>query len=199
MPESHPRRLPPTKRWMAFVDGENLTIRAQEIAQEMNVNLKEKCHHARGVYVWPKNWHPILPTQYGFQREDLLPRGTRCHYYTSLTRAQEGQVDPTSDKLREMGFLPCIFRKQSTRKSKGVDISMATTLLGHAYRDSYDVAVLVAGDGDFKPLIEEVQHLGKEVLVAFFEHETESGLSPELRRVADGFGRLNGRFFPPKS
>jgi uncharacterized LabA/DUF88 family protein len=55
-------------------------------------------------------------------------------------------------------------------------------MLGHAYRDDYDVAVLFAGDGDYVPLVEEVKRLGKGVRVASFEG---SGLSDDLRLAAD--------------
>jgi uncharacterized LabA/DUF88 family protein len=48
------------------------------------------------------------------------------------------------------------------------------------------VAVLVAGDGDYVPLVEEVKRLGKVVIVTSFEGEG-LGLSPELRLSADIF------------
>jgi uncharacterized LabA/DUF88 family protein len=51
------------------------------------------------------------------------------------------------------------------------------------------VAVLVTGDGDYLPVVEEVKRFGKRVVLAFFEH-SEAGLSPELRRAADEFYRL---------
>jgi uncharacterized LabA/DUF88 family protein len=65
-------------------------------------------------------------------------------------------------------------------------------MLSHAFLDNYDVAVLVAGDGDYLPLVREVQRLGKRVYVAFFE---SSGLNPELSLVADGFHALDGLLF----
>ena len=48
-------------------------------------------------------------------------------------------------------------------------------MLSHAFRDNYEVAVLVAGDGDYVPVVQEVQRLGKIVFVWFFENE---GLNP---------------------
>jgi len=44
---------------------------------------------------------------------------------------------------------------------------------------------LIAGDGDYVPLVEEVKHLGKRVLVIFFSED--SGLSPALKLAADDF------------
>jgi hypothetical protein len=47
---------------------------------------------------------------------------------------------------------------------------------------------LVAGDGDYLPLIEEVKRLWKLVYVWFFE----AGLHPSIRLVADHFADLTG-------
>jgi uncharacterized LabA/DUF88 family protein len=62
-------------------------------------------------------------------------------------------------------------------KAKGMDIALAKDFLSHAFLDNYDVAVLVAGDGDDVPLITEVKRLGKVVYVVFFN---DYGLSTEL-------------------
>jgi uncharacterized LabA/DUF88 family protein len=46
--------------------------------------------------------------------------------------------------------------------------------------------MLVAGDRDYVPLIEELKHHGKVVVVAFFTG-TDSGLSTELAQASDLF------------
>src|SRR5829696_8160198 len=78
-------------------------------------------------------------------------------------------------------------------ETKAVDIALATGLLGNAYRDNYDAAVLVAGDGDYVPLVEEAKRLGKVVHVTFFG-EKEYGLSPDLRLASDRFWDLEEVF-----
>lgn len=50
---------------------------------------------------------------------------------------------------------------------KGVDMAIAMDVLALAYRDAYDLAILVTSDGDFSPLIQQVRSLGKNVWVAF--------------------------------
>jgi uncharacterized LabA/DUF88 family protein len=50
-------------------------------------------------------------------------------------------------------------------------------------RRNFDTAMLVAGDGDYVPLVEEVKRLGKRVHVHFIEQVT----NPHLRRSADVF------------
>jgi len=72
-----------------------------------------------------------------------------------------------------------------------VDIALAKDFLSHAFLDNYDVAVLVAGDGNYVPLIIEVKRLGKVVYVVFFH---DFGLSTELHSAADMFFEM-GQFF----
>jgi uncharacterized LabA/DUF88 family protein len=48
---------------------------------------------------------------------------------------------------------------------------------------NYERAVLIAGDGDYVPLIEEVKRLGKRVFVRFIGAYT----NPELKLSADDF------------
>ena len=62
--------------------------------------------------------------------------------------------------------------------------ALTKDMLSHAFRDNYEVAVLVAGDGDYVPVVQEVQRLGKIVFVWFFENE---GLNPKLKLAADHF------------
>jgi len=65
-------------------------------------------------------------------------------------------------------------------------------MLSHAFFDNYDDAVLVAGDGDYVPLIQEVKRLGKNVFVSFFGDG--AGLAKEVRLVADRFQDLTAHF-----
>lgn len=71
-------------------------------------------------------------------------------------------------------------------EQKEVDVAMACKMVVHALKDHYDVAVVVSGDRDFIPAIQEVQAAGKRVEVAAFE----SSVGEELRRSADRFHRL---------
>ena len=72
-------------------------------------------------------------------------------------------------------------QRGETSVEKGVDIMVATDLLKLAWEDSYDVAILVSGDGDFAYAVKTVKDLGKHVEVAAFE----SNLSWELANIAD--------------
>ena len=98
----------------------------------------------------------------------------------------------TRDALWQLGFDPTVFKKsKQDQKAKGVDITFARDLLMHAVHDHYDVAVLIAGDGDYVPLVDEVKRLGKGVYVAFF---SRCGLAQELARSSDTFFDLTNLF-----
>ena len=66
-------------------------------------------------------------------------------------------------------------------RQKGVDVQLAVDMLVGAFGGVYDVAVLVAGDADFVPVVEEVKRRGVMVVVAAESRST----ADDLRRVAD--------------
>jgi uncharacterized LabA/DUF88 family protein len=97
------------------------------------------------------------------------------------------------ESLWRLGFTPKVFKKQKERKSKGVDISLTTDMLTHAFQNHFDVAILMAGDGDYGPLVGRVKSLGKLLWVWFFGDEKD-GLSPALRRSSDVMLPLDAHF-----
>lgn len=126
----------------------------------------------------------------------------RAFYYTSVSGAEDDRL-LVRDALKEIGFQPMVFKRGNRQRqnggadklgesirSKQVDIQLATDVLSNAFRNNYDAAVLVAGDGDYVPLVEEVKRLGKLVYVFFFRN----GLSSELLNAADGFSDITEEF-----
>jgi uncharacterized LabA/DUF88 family protein len=73
---------------------------------------------------------------------------------------------------------------------KGVDVQLATDMITHAFKNNYDVAILVAGDNDFVGALQAVKDNGKHVEVALFGLERTSR---QLREVADRVIALDGR------
>jgi uncharacterized LabA/DUF88 family protein len=197
MPDSSTRRVPSDphlRRWMMFVDGENLTIRAQEWARDKNIQLQEGLYYKRDVLVWMPGVEAKTRPLHHDGLEELQYLGQRSYYYTSATGNDE-KLRSIRETLWYLEFQPEVFKKAKgyNRKTKAVDIALATGLLGNAYRDNYDAAVLVAGDGDYVPLVEEAKRLGKVVHVTFFG-EKEYGLSPDLRLASDRFWDLEEVF-----
>ena len=60
---------------------------------------------------------------------------------------------------------------------KGDDIYLATDMLSGAYENLYDTAILISGDGDFRPVIRRVQKLGKRVENGYFSISRSSLLN----------------------
>jgi uncharacterized LabA/DUF88 family protein len=171
---------------MMFVDGENFTIRGQELAQRGGLPLASGPFYLKDVFLW----FPHIPVACTFNIHDMnQERGVRAYYYTSVV-GDDDRIGSVKESLWEIGFEPEVFkRQQGQQRSKGVDISLTVDLLGHAYRNGFDAALLVAGDGDYVPLVKEVKRMGKIVDVAFFR---ESGLNPSLRLACDTFFELDG-------
>ena len=79
-------------------------------------------------------------------------------------------------------------KRRRERTSKGVDVTLTTLMLSHAFRNNYDVAVLVTGDGDFGPAVREVRRGGKAVHLWFVP-----SVAPSLKLQCDAFSNLAGR------
>lgn len=176
---------PHLRRWMLFVDGENFTIRGQEYAENNGIPLTQGPWFYRDVFVWfPNQPGTLALTNSKNVPVEVQHHAIRSFYYTSLT-GDDAKILKVRRELHELGFTPQVFKKlDKNKKSKGVDIALATDMLGNAYNDNFDVAVLVAGDGDYVPLMSEVKRLGKVVYLVFF-HENGYGLNEELSLASD--------------
>lgn len=162
-------------RVMIFVDGENLAARYGELLGERQP-LKHVAYQ-KGVFVWSsylrRIGNPPVPI-------------VRHSYYTSSVGSGEDR-DVLHSRLKEVGIeAPHVFPRRKGGRSKRVDISLSVDMLSHAHRRNYDVAVLVAGDEDYVPLVEAVEREGCRVVLWFFDN----GLSQALARQADHFFNL---------
>ncbi len=172
---------------MLFVDGENLTIRAQAMAQNRGLRLEEGEYYRRDRFIWM----PGVNARERMFGKELDDHALRASYYTSLV-GDESALTDTRQSLWDLGFDPQVFKKNRPElKAKGVDIAITKDMLAHAFRQNYEIAVLIAGDGDYVPLVEEVKRLGKRVHVRFFESD---GLHPDLKRASDRFVDLTEQF-----
>ncbi|MEA1966533.1 MAG: NYN domain-containing protein [Euryarchaeota archaeon] len=60
-------------------------------------------------------------------------------------------------------------------------VVLTTDLLTHAFKDNFDVAVIIGGDQDYIKALEEVKREGKRIVLACFK----SSFSAEIRQIAD--------------
>lgn len=179
MPQFLPFNSPAQNRIMLFVDGENLSIRYKA---ELGDNLPVKhVSYAPDTYVWS----PYVSRLHG--PENYIRR----YYYTSTTGDKE-KIEKVEDDLLRVGIdAPRIFHKEKGKRSKRVDITLATDMLTHAHRKNYDIAILVAGDEDYVPLVEAVQNEGRQVVLWMLEN----GLSRPLRKACDHYWNIGEALF----
>jgi hypothetical protein len=181
------------RSWMMFVDGENLTIQSERLAAAAGADIVRSVgptHYRSDAFFWTPKIAPLdawLPVTWVLQ-----PHGLRAYYYTSAVGNEE-TIPEIERSLRAIGFHPKVFRKAKGSKSKGVDVALTKDVLSHAFLGNYEAAVLIAGDGDYKPLVEEVQRLGKLVYLAFFASRG-AGLSEALKVACDGFHGFDADF-----
>ena len=169
---------------MVFADGENFAIRyGSQLGEETPLPFVT---FERGVCVWST----FLNTP-----NHLHCKIMRRSYYTSVQGSGEDR-QRVRDLLKEAGVeAPHVFRKDKQRGSKRVDISLAVDMLTHAHRKNMDVAVLVAGDEDYVPLVDAVKLEGCRVVLWFLE----DGLSPKLKLSADHYFDPYGMLFEPEA
>jgi len=119
------------RTWMEFMDGENLTIRGQKVAEEAAVCLLEGKYYRKDSFIW------IPPANARYR----LSRGTpsiqetpiRASYYTSVAGDDE-LIKQVRVGLWELGFDPHVFKKDKhAHKAKGVDIALTKDMLSHAF------------------------------------------------------------------
>jgi uncharacterized LabA/DUF88 family protein len=178
---------PHLRRWMLFVDGENFTLRAQKLARDKSILLIEGTHYMKDVFAWLPGVQATQDTTPGHLR--LQPHATRAYYYTAV-QGDEDRLNDVKQKLWHLSFQPEVFKKKEGR-TKGVDITLSKDLLINAFFNNYDVAVLIAGDGDYVPLVQEVKRLGKVIYLSFFQSE---GLNPDLMLAADSYFEMEPLF-----
>ena len=156
---------------MIFVDGENLAIRYGKMLG--GGNPADHVLVEPDVYVWSDILRQAL------HRWEIIP----IYYFTSATGDSDRLHKIEDDLLKGGVEAPRVFKKAKGMRGKEVDISLATEMLSHAHRGNFDAAVLVAGDGDYVPLVEAVIREGRRVIGWF----VRDGLNDDLRRSVDFF------------
>jgi len=179
MPQFLPRSATMQSKIMMFIDGENLAIRYAALLA--GKSPESHVVYEPDVYVWSKYASRLTdPHEY-----------IRRYYYTSIAGDENKRIS-IEQALRSAGIeSPRVFRKEKGKRSKRVDIMLATEMLSHAHRKNYDIAVLVVGDEDYVPLVECVKSEGARVALWF----VNNGLSDALLRSSDHFYDLGDILF----
>ena len=96
-------------------------------------------------------------------------------------------LEPYWNAIQRYANTSCAFgylkrRKNKRPEQKAVDTLIATNMLVGAFHKQFDFAVLIAGDADFVPVVDEVQRMGVRVAIG-----AGSRAASELIDVADIF------------
>ncbi len=158
----------PAERVALFIDGANLYATAKALGFDIDYRRLLTLFRGKGQLV-------------------------RALYYTALVDDQEySSIRPLIDWLDFNGYTMVTkptkeFTDSSgRRKIKGnMDIELAVDAMELA--DHLDHIVLFSGDGDFRSLVEALQHKGKRVSVVSSLATTPPMVADELRRQADQF------------
>ena len=191
-----PNRTSPHRRMMIFIDGENLTFSYQKtLISNQNLIPTIAVTHLKDTYVWHQN-----------SVENLKHEILRASYYT-FTVGSDEKLNEISKTIKQLTFRtdifsalprnlrPYVFKKSKQEtKSKGVDIQMTVDILANVYNDNTDTILLMTGDGDFLPLIKEISHAGKQIILASFN----CGLNEKLLNEVDHYYELDKFYFEEK-
>jgi len=160
-----------TTRVMIFIDGSNLHWGMKAYNRENRTNLK--IDYSKLVSLLLKG-RSLVRVMY-YCSKPVPPGRTSQIKFLDYLRSVEIQVIEKPLKTR---YDPV--SNSSRYVEKGVDVALATDLIGMAWEDAYDVAVIVSGDSDYVGAVRKVMSKGRNVEVASFRRS----LSRELKNAA---------------
>ena len=115
---------------------------------------------------------------YFFASEEDPPNADQASLYKYLKLALHFEVRLYPLRKRQMRCNSC-GNEWSSYSEKAAAIGMATTLVGLAYNNAFDTAVLVTGDSDFLEPIRAVKTLGKRIELAAWRDSIAQDLEME--------------------
>ena len=157
-------------RVMVFIDGSNIHWGLKGYRQQKNsqdrMDYKKLIDYlvngrtlVRAIYYCSKPIPPGKGSQIRFM-DFLRHIGVQV-----VEKPLKTRIDAITGKIRTV--------------EKGVDVALAIDLIGMAWEDAYDVAILVSGDSDYVGAVTKVMGKGRNVEIASFRNF----LSKELKRV----------------
>ena len=166
-----------TERAAVFIDGSNLYHSLEENCGRADLDFQSFTNKLlRGKKLYRVYYYNVL------QDPEKKAQGhqEQQKFLTSLYNIPNFEVKLGTAKYRGDQLV-----------EKGVDIMLATDLLQFAWRDFYDVAILVSGDADFTYAVQVAKNSGKHVEIAAFP----ANLAYDLAQVGDDRLLLDADYF----
>jgi uncharacterized LabA/DUF88 family protein/cold shock CspA family protein len=115
-----------------------------------------------------------------------------AHYFKGRSPAKEMGEKVQSERIFEdilmrenivNHYLPLRYGENNTWQEKGIDVWLALEAYELAIYKSFDMLVLVAGDGDYVPLVRKLNTLGTQVMLICWDYSyyNENGTMSETR------------------
>jgi uncharacterized LabA/DUF88 family protein len=158
----------PSERIALFIDGANLYATAKSLGFDIDYKRLLTLFRGKG-------------------------RLLRALYYTALAEDQEySSIRPLIDWLDYNGYTMVTkptkeFTDASGRRKIKGNMDIELTVDAMELAEHLDHIILFSGDGDFRTLVEALQHKGKRVSVVSTMNTQPPMVSDELRRQADQF------------
>lgn len=165
------------KRVMTFIDNSNIFKRIEELNK-----LAPKFDQ------WPKSYDPLYFSQVLSGNRQLLKTYFYCapppdhlkqsynnkgniRYWVQMSYYQE--IEKLKDVELKYAYLT---GPKEDLHEKNLDTQLGSDMQQLANDDAYDVAILIAGDGDYQSVIQKVKKLGKKVEIAYFRGQASLSL-----------------------
>jgi len=158
----------PSERIALFIDGANLYATAKSLGFDIDYKRLLNLFRTKG-------------------------RLLRALYYTALAEDQEySSIRPLIDWLDYNGYTMVTkptkeFTDASGRRKIKGNMDIELTVDAMELAEHLDHVILFSGDGDFRTLVEALQHKGKRVSVVSTMNTQPPMVSDDLRRQADQF------------
>ncbi|HJN92338.1 MAG TPA: NYN domain-containing protein [Dehalococcoidia bacterium] len=156
----------------AYVDGGYLRERAKDLVPA--TPWLEPWEVCAGSFASPGPHHP-----------PALGTIDRLNFYDAEATDADAPIGAYLKAIQQIPHrsvrLGSIRDGKAKRKQKGVDVRLAVEMLSDAQAGHLEVALLLAGDADFVPVVDEVRRHGVNVVVI----AVETSLARTLRSAAD--------------
>lgn len=161
-----------------FVDGSNFyhalksrfrntSLRFEKLASKLIDRVPDRrllrIYYYNAVHDQASNGAAYARQQRFFDSLRRTPYLTLCLGRLERRRIDYDALDLDAEKRRQVEAVLGRPLPEFTYVEKGVDTQLAVDMVKLAVANTYDVAVLVSGDGDFAPAVEFIKQLGKHV------------------------------------
>jgi len=153
---------------MIFIDGSNVFRSCRD--------LKIKISYEKFLLILRKDRNVIRTYYYSGIKSKSQEKGK----FFKMLKGFGVEIKTKLLKKRDVTCRSC-GEITNTYVEKGIDASLSTDLLWHAFQKSYDIGIVVSADADYIPPIERVRDLGRRIELWAFKHT----LGRELKNKAD--------------